>query len=100
VIFSSQRTDGDRGYAQMAERMMELASRQPGFVGAESGRGSDGFGITVSLWSSEAAIAAWKRHAEHKPAQDAGELVWYAGYQIRIAKVERVYGKTSAARYH
>ena len=94
VIFTSQRTEGDRGYAQMAERMIELAAKQPGFLGVESVRGADGFGITVSYWSSEEAIAAWKGHVEHQPAQDAGKRVWYSQYHLRIAKVERAYGKT------
>jgi hypothetical protein len=30
VIFTSQRTEGDRGYGHMADRMVELASKQPG----------------------------------------------------------------------
>ena len=92
VIFTSQRTEGDRGYGQMAERMVELASQQPGFLGVESVRSAEGFGITVSYWSSEEAIAAWKAHLEHKPAQEAGKRVWYADYQLRIARVERDYG--------
>ena len=91
VIFTSQRTEGDRGYGQMAERMVELASQQPGFLGVESVRSAEGFGITVSYWSSEEAIAAWKAHLEHKPAQEAGKRVWYADYQLRIARVERDY---------
>jgi heme-degrading monooxygenase HmoA len=94
VIFTSQRTEGDRGYGHMADRMLELAAKQPGFLAVETVRGADGFGITVSYWSSEAAIVAWKAHAEHKPAQEAGQRVWYADYQLRIAKVERAYGKT------
>jgi heme-degrading monooxygenase HmoA len=97
VIFSSQRTGGDRGYEQMAERMFGLAAKQPGFLGAESARDADGFGITVSYWSSEEAIAKWKTHADHQPAQEAGQRVWYADYQIRVAKVERAYGKTPVA---
>ena len=94
VIFTSQRTDGDRGYGQMAEKMMALASQQPGFLGADSVRDGNGFGITVSYWSSEEAISAWKTHAHHMPAQEAGKRVWYADYQLRIAKVERQYGRT------
>jgi len=94
VIFTSQRNEGDRGYAQMAERMIDLAATQPGFLGIESTCGPDGFGITVSYWSSEEAIAAWKTHFDHKPAQEAGKRVWYADYQLRVAKVERAYGKT------
>lgn len=78
----------------MAERMLELASAQPGFLGAESARDEHGFGITVSYWTTEEAIAAWKAHAEHRIAQDTGKRVWYAEYQLRIAKVERAYGKS------
>src|SRR5688572_12356333 len=96
VIFSSQRTEGERGYGTMAERMVELAATQPGFLGVESVRGADGFGITVSYWASEADIRAWKAHAEHQVAQVAGKKMWYAGYQLRIAKVERDYGKTAS----
>ena len=93
VIFTSQRTDGDRGYGNTADRMVELASKQPGFLGVESVCGADGFGITVSYWESEAAIRGWKAHSEHKVAQMAGKKVWYEDYTIRVAKVERAYEK-------
>lgn len=98
VIFTSQRTDSDeQGYGRMAERMVEMASSQPGFLGIETVRGANGFGITVSYWTSEEAIAAWKQHLDHKPAQEAGKRVWYADYEMRIAKVERAYGKRTAS---
>ena len=93
VIFSAQRTEGDRGYGDMAEHMVTLAAQQPGFLGVESVRGADGFGITVSYWASEEAIAAWKANLEHRAAQAEGKRVWYADYQLRVAKVERAYGK-------
>jgi len=94
VIFTSLRTEGDRGYGHMAERMVTLASQQPGFLGVESARTEGGLGITVSYWESEEAIAAWKAQAEHKIAQETGRRVWYSGYQLRVARVEREYGKT------
>lgn len=90
VIFTSLRTGGDDGYAEMADAMVELASRQPGFLGVESAR--DGLGITVSYWDSLEAIAAWKRHAEHLIAQKLGRERWYAAYKTRICRVERDYG--------
>jgi heme-degrading monooxygenase HmoA len=93
VIFTSLRTDGDQGYASMAERMVELAAEQPGFLGVESARGSDGLGITVSYWASEEAIAAWRAHAEHRVAQETGRRTWYADYEVRVARVERAYGR-------
>lgn len=93
VIFTSQRTDGDRGYHQMADRMVSLASQMPGFLGVESVRGADGLGITVSYWESEDSIREWKAHSEHQVAQETGKKLWYADYVIRVAKVERAYGK-------
>ena len=93
VIFTSLRTDGDRGYAHMAQRMVELAKEQPGFLGVESVRGTDGFGITVSYWQSEDAIKNWKAQSEHRIAQETGKSTWYADYFLRVAKVERDYGR-------
>jgi heme-degrading monooxygenase HmoA len=95
VVFSSLRKPGDAGYGQAAERMVELAAQQSGFLGAESARGADGFGITVSYWQDEASIQAWKVNAEHRVAQETGQQRWYEHYEVRIAKVERAYSKPS-----
>lgn len=94
VIFSSRRA-GDDGaaYDAAATRMLELARAQPGFLGVESARGADGFGITVSFWASEDAIAAWRRHAEHADARRHGRERWYAHFELRVAKVERASGR-------
>ncbi len=89
VIFSSRRTPGDHGYAAMAEEMLALALAQPGCLGAESARDADGFGITVSYWESEAAIAAWKQNPRHRTAQRLGGERWYEHFRVRVAKVER-----------
>lgn len=98
VIFSSQRSADERGYAETAERMVELAARRPGYLGIESVRGADGFGITVSYWESEHAIAGWKADLEHLAAQERGKSTWYEHYELRVAKVERAYAKPDAAR--
>lgn len=92
VIFSSERTHEDDGYALMAERMVALAAEQPGFLGVDSARGADGVGITVSYWQSEEAIAAWKAHAEHSVARTLGRKRWYSAFTLRVARVERAYG--------
>lgn len=93
VIFTSQRTAGDRGYGDMSARMGELAAKQPGYLGMDSVRDAGGHGITVSYWRDEASILAWKRDTEHQQAQRGGQLTWYDDYQVRVAKVERAYGK-------
>src|SRR5688572_27158625 len=89
VIFTSTRTDVDEGYGATADRMVELAARQPGFLGVESARGADGLGITVSYWASLEAIGNWKSHAEHRVAQTLGRKKWYSHFELRIARVER-----------
>src|SRR4051812_10055920 len=93
VIFTSKRASGDDvGYGVIAQRMVDLGSRYPGFIGIESVRGANGVGITVSYWRDEAAILAWKRDTEHQKAQRGGREAWYERFEVRIAKVERAYG--------
>jgi heme-degrading monooxygenase HmoA len=89
VIFTSLRTEGDNGYDQMAGRMVELAMQQPGFLGLETAR--ETLGVTVSYWSSPEAIANWKAQAQHLVAQRLGKEKWYAGFKLRVCKVERDY---------
>ena len=92
VIFASRRRDGDHGYGATADRMVELAAQQPGYLGIETCRDAEGFGITVSYWRSEEDIRAWKRNAEHAVARERGRTGWYEHYELRVAKVERAYG--------
>ena len=92
VIFASIRTpQDDEGYGAAANRMMELASNQPGYLGVDSVRAANGVGITVSYWTSEAAIAAWRRDSEHTLVREQGRKNWYTQYELRVAKVERAY---------
>ncbi|WP_108669143.1 antibiotic biosynthesis monooxygenase family protein [Peribacillus acanthi] len=88
VIFASQRTEVDNGYGKMAEKMVELASKQQGFLGVESARDHE-LGITVSYWDSLEAITEWKENAFHMVAQKRGKAEWYKTFALRVSKVER-----------
>jgi heme-degrading monooxygenase HmoA len=90
VLFTSLRTEGDKGYAAMSRRMDELAAEQPGYLGHEAAR--DDVGITVSYWVDEDAARAWKQVADHVVAQERGKDVWYSDYRVRVASVVREYG--------
>lgn len=90
VIFTSIRTEGDKGYGAMAEKMIELASEQPGFLGVESAR--EDVGITVSYWADLESIKRWKENLQHRAAQKLGRERWYSSFKTRIARVERDYG--------
>ena len=90
VIFTTTRTEGDNGYAEMAQRMEELAKQQPGYLGVESAR--EGLGITVSYWKDVESIRQWKMNLEHQDAKKLGKEKWYAQYKLRVCLVERDYG--------
>ena len=92
VSFSSQRTKLDNGYGEMGYAMTELAKLQPGYLGFESARGADGFGILISYWKDEDSIRAWKSGVDHIEAQNRGRSDWYSRYEIRVGLVERAYG--------
>ena len=89
VIFSSLRTEGDNGYGEMADLMVELAQKQDGFIGVESAR--EELGITISYWRDLESIKKWKEHTNHRVARAKGRSDWYAKFKVRIAKVELDY---------
>ena len=92
VIFTSRHSGIDvDGYDEAAAHMEALAADQPGYLGIESARGDDGFGISVSYWTDESSATAWKRNAEHTATQQRGRETWYDWYHVRIATVHREY---------
>lgn len=91
VIFTSTPGAHQDGYDAMGQALVELAQNQPGYLGIETTRGADGLGITVSYWTDEASILAWKQQTQHVLAQKAGIEKWYDHYELRVAKVERAY---------
>ncbi len=95
VIFTSTLGENAEGYDAMGDAMVQVAEHQPGFLGIETTRGSDGLGITVSYWESEASILAWKQQTQHLMAQKTGIERWYSHYELRVAKVERAYSGPS-----
>ena len=83
VIFTSTRTECDNGYGDIANRMVELAEQQSGFLGIESAR--ENVGITVSYWADLDSIKNWKANSEHLEAQKTGRKSWYDSFKVRIS---------------
>ncbi|KJG07775.1 JEMB protein [Photobacterium angustum] len=90
VIFTSVRTADDNDYGETANRMIELAEQQAGYLGSESAR--EDVGITVSYWADLESIKNWKANTEHQAAQKTGRKLWYESFKVRISRVERDYG--------
>ncbi len=95
AIFSSVRTEGDDdAYGAMGEQMAGLAMQQPGFLGFEFGADTpERFSLFISYWKKDSDIKRWKQIGDHLEAQRNGKERWYGAYRIRIAKVERDYGR-------
>ena len=89
VIFTSVKTAHDLGYSEMAEKMIELAQKQEGFLGIESAR--EELGITVSYWRDLESIKNWKNNLDHSVAREKGKTDWYSAFKTRISIVERDY---------
>ena len=67
VIFSAPSSPAD-----LAGRMLRLASLQAGYLGAESVQDDSGRALTRCYWDDVDAIAAWRIHAEHLLARESG----------------------------
>lgn len=93
VIFTNVQSDDVDGYDAAADRMESLAAAQPGYLGFETARTTGGTGISVSYWVDAEAAQAWKAVAEHTEAQRLGRERWYSSYRVRVATVERDYGR-------
>ncbi len=92
VAFCSRRSSADaEGYAEMAAEMDALAAAQPGYLGLDSVRSDaePSLGISVSRWSSLAAMVSWRRVRAHEHAQQTGRDRWYDWYRSDVARVDR-----------
>ena len=89
VIFTSIRTEGDNGYAEMSDKLEAMVKGWPGFLGLDHARNEKG--ITICYWDSLESIASWKKDAIHLEAQKLGYEKWYQFYNVKICKVEKEY---------
>ena len=71
VIFTSVRSDGDKGYNNMSDKIEELIKEQPGYLGMESARNE--IGITVCYWKDLGSIKKWSENLDHKEAKQIGK---------------------------
>ena len=95
VIFVSERSADQAGYAEMDERLLALAHEQPGFLGYSSAGDTAG-GLFISYWASRKAIDSWRKHALHQKAKSqAGR--WYRYYHSLITEVIRHHEQEEAS---
>ena len=95
VIFEVWPADGRReSYLDHAARLRPELEKIDGFVSVERFQSiaDPGKMLSLSFWRDEAAVAAWRRHEEHREAQRAGRGGIFRTYRLRVAAVGRDYG--------
>lgn len=98
VVFRIQlRPDLDvADYTAVGERMVELVSEIPGFLGMDYAE-VEGGELLVVRFESHEALSAWRTHPEHLEAQQAGRERFFAHYSIEVCDEVRSYGFDAAA---
>ncbi|MFC9994888.1 antibiotic biosynthesis monooxygenase family protein [Nocardia sp. NPDC127526] len=92
VIISTQlRGEETPDYQQMAIRMTELGTSQPGYLGRQGMTDGQGRDLSIIYYRDEESIRAWKADVEHLEAQRLGKERWYQNYTVEVARVEREY---------
>ncbi|GGX79371.1 antibiotic biosynthesis monooxygenase family protein [Streptomyces fructofermentans] len=92
VVFTSVKTTATSApgeYGATAERMEELVSRIPGYLGMDHADSPGGLSITVGYFRDADALHLWRSDIEHRAAQKRGRAEWYESYTLHVAKVER-----------
>jgi heme-degrading monooxygenase HmoA len=98
VIFEVEPADGRRdAYLDIAAKLKPVLEQMDGFISVERFESliTEGKILSLSFWRDEAAVAGWRKLAEHRAAQAAGRGGVFADYRLRVASVIRDYGMTA-----
>ena len=94
VVFEVIPNDGRaHEYFDLAKELASELQKINGFISVERFESltEKGKFLSLSTWRDEAAIAAWRGHAEHQLAQARGKGGIFRHFRIRVAEVVRDY---------
>ncbi len=97
VIFEVWPTPEGKGdYFDIAASLRPELERVDGFLSVERFQSLTDPAklLSLSFWRDEAAVTAWRTHAEHRNAQAQGRGHVFQDYRLRVAAVMRDYGMT------
>lgn len=92
VLFRNHPKEGTYGdgYRTLSQHLVEVVSAMPGFVSVDQFRGPGGEVLIMAKFESDAAVAQWREHPEHREAQGRRDE-FYAGYAVQVCTVDREY---------
>jgi len=95
VIFEVWPAEGRvDAYLEIAHELRAELEKIDGFISIERFESiyEPGKYLALSFFRDEAAVKAWREHAEHRIAQARGKGGIFADYRLRVAEVLRDYG--------
>ena len=95
VVFPSISSGVDEeGHEKLLAELYRRVQETEGFLGLESASSSP-FKLAVAYFDSLEFIDAWRRNSEHIAAKNKARSTWLDDWQIRICKIEDIFGKQS-----
>jgi heme-degrading monooxygenase HmoA len=101
VIFEGSVGESEKAdYLAWAAELRPLLDEIEGFISIERFQSlvQPDKVLSLSFWSDEDAVAAWRTKSEHRAAQAAGKAEIFTGYRLRVCSVIRDYGKDDRAQ--
>ena len=94
VVFEVTMKEGEsETYFDLASQLRPELEKIDGFLSVERFQSlvTPGKYVSISTWRDEAAVNAWRQHAEHSVAQERGKAGIFADFRILVAHVARDY---------
>jgi heme-degrading monooxygenase HmoA len=89
VFRSRLRDDVPDEYWELATELAELARSMDGFVEYKVFVADDGERLSLAVFESPEAEAAWRDHDAHRAAQRRGRERLYRGYDVAVCELQQ-----------
>lgn len=97
VIFEAIPAEGKwEAYLDLAAALRPELNKIAGFISIERFQSivHPGKVLSLSFWQDEASVTEWRNIELHRTAQQAGRNSIFEDYRLRIATVQRDYGRS------
>lgn len=93
VIFPSVSSGVDEeGHEELLAELYGKAQAAEGYLGLESGE-NESFRLAIAYFDSLESIDKWRKDSAHMAAKEKARSTWLSDWQIRICRIEDIYGK-------
>jgi heme-degrading monooxygenase HmoA len=93
ILFGTEKRDDidlDE-YEARNERMYEIVSAMPGFLGIKGYVSEDGERISVARFESEESLNQWRMQPDHVETQHRAREAYYESYWVQVCHTVRDY---------